>query len=33
MTSRADGGPDRIVIDGLVAYERGKPRGRGRAAA
>lgn len=28
MTSRADGGPDRIVIDGRVAYERGKPRGR-----
>lgn len=33
MTSRADGGPDRIVIDGRVVYERGKPRGRGRAAA
>lgn len=33
MTSRADGGPDRIVIDGRVAYERGKPRGAPRKAA
>lgn len=33
MTSRADGGPDRIVIDGKVVYARGKPRGGRRATA
>lgn len=30
-TSRADGGPDKICLDGRTAYVRGKPRGRGKA--
>lgn len=33
MTSRADGGVDRIIIDGKIAWQRGVPRGQGKAKA
>lgn len=31
MTSRSDGGPDTVIVDGRVIYRRGKPRGHRKA--